>query len=94
MGAGEKLFRNVFGSSAKAKVISFLLSSNNTHGKADIAAATNISPKALESCLRELTTLGILTEEDRKFRINVKSGVGRALHVFYQELLLAKAEVS
>lgn len=92
MGSDERPFNKIFGDPSKARVVDLLLSTGRSYGKADILAATEISPRDLESCLQKLMVLGIVIEEDRKFRINTKSRVGRALHVFHQELLLAEAE--
>jgi len=92
MESGGRLFNEIFGDSSKARVVDLLLSTGRSYGKADILAAAEISPRDLESCLQKLMALGIIIEENRKFRINTKSGVGRALYVFHQELLLAEAE--
>ncbi|MDI6819473.1 MAG: hypothetical protein QMC89_01010 [Candidatus Hodarchaeaceae archaeon] len=92
MESDERVFDEIFGDSSRARVVGLLLSKGRSHGKSDILAATEISPRDLEACLQKLMALGIIIEENRKFRINTKSKVGRALHVFHQELLLAEAE--
>lgn len=94
MESGEGVFDEIFGDSSKARVVGLLLGKGRSHGRSDILAATEISPRDLETCLQKLMALGIVIEENRKFRINTKSKVGRALHVFHEELLLAEAEAS
>ncbi len=92
--SNEELLDYIFGDSAKGRILSFMLKTGGSYGKADLMSVAGVSPRTLESCLRKLKAYGILVEEDRRFRINARSRIGRALQVLYQELLCAEAEVS
>lgn len=94
MGNSEELLHCIFGNSASGRILSLMLKTGGSYSRADLMSVAGVCPRTLESCLRKLKAYGILVEEGRKFRINARSRVGRALQVLYQELLCAEAEVS
>ena len=94
MGVSEELLNCIFGDSARGRILSFMLKTGGSYSKADLMSIAGVCPRTLESCLRKLKANGILVEEGRRFRINARSRVGRALQVLYQEILCAEAEVS